>query len=153
MNPACAIPRCGRLLALGAGLLAPRLLQAGLSSTNWGPAVPLPPEVGLSVFRVFGALALVFLILFAGVWFFRNWQGLLARRGHSARLRILEARSVGNRQTLMVVAYERQRLLVGSSPAGIHLITPLPSAETDEPAAPAATLPFADALHQILGRK
>jgi flagellar biogenesis protein FliO len=118
-------------------------------------AVPLPalPDAGFSVLRVFGALVLVLALFFAGVWLFKNWQRLAARQsGHQSRLNILEAKPLGNRQVLYVVAYDRQRLLVAASPTGITLVSQLPEADAAE-AAPAAPPSFAATLSQVLGKK
>lgn len=120
--------------------------------TNWGGPLPPVPDVGQSLFRVFGALGLVLLLFFGGVWLFRNWQQVLVRRGRPARLRVLESRSLGSRHALFVVGYDRQRLLVASSPTGVTLLSPLPAAETDEPV-PTALAPFATTLQELLGRK
>lgn len=101
-----------------------------------------------------GALAIVFAIFFCGVWLFRNWQGLLRQRGAAPKLRVLEMKSLGARQALYVVGYERQRFLVSASPAGVTLLTPLPEGP-EEPAqgTAAGAVPFADVLLKVLNKK
>ena len=146
--------------------------------TTWGaaalpadtalPPQPAPlPEVTFPLLRIFGALALVLALFAAGAWLFRNWQTLPGLgRGtvrRSSRLRMLEMRSLGNRQALFVVAYEHHRLLVAASPAGITLVDRLPPASGPDPETEAAIatasstssdtpapVRFADALRNIL---
>jgi flagellar biogenesis protein FliO len=115
---------------------------ASLAQTNAIPQ-PLPlPSAGPSIIRVFSAFALVIAIFFGGVWAWRNWQRFLPRSGRPAPLLdICEARSLGNRQNIFVVRYDRQRFLVGSSPAGISLLAALD--EGPEFEVPSSLTPFA----------
>jgi flagellar biogenesis protein FliO len=117
-----------------------------------GPLVsPSLPDVGPSVFRVLGALALVIGIFLGGVWLFRNWQRLTLQRGRLPKLNIVETRPLGGRQALYVVGYEQGRFLVASSPAGVSLLSHLPDATTDEALAENKASPaFAQALAQML---
>jgi flagellar biogenesis protein FliO len=113
------------------------------------------PEVGLSAIRALGALALVLAVFFGGVWLFRNGQRLAWRKTGAPRLAILESRPLGNRFALYVVGYDQQRMLIGSSPAGISLLSQLPPAPDSEPelAAPEKTVSFTQCLQQVLRRK
>lgn len=112
------------------------------------------PEVGLSLVRVFGALALVFALFFTGVWLFRNWQRLTLQRGRSPQLQILEMKSLGNRQAILVVAFQQQRMLLSSSPAGVTFLSHLPAGDAGEGTTSAVAAPtFGEALQQVLGRK
>ena len=125
-------------------------------STNAPVAAPAFPEAGVSLLRVTGALALVLGLFLGGAWFFKNWQRLALQRGRQPKLNILETRSLGARQAVFVVAYERQRFLVATSPAGVNLLSHLPDTETAEAESaekPAAPMPFAQALAQVLKRK
>lgn len=152
-------PSSARALAPGLVLLFASELSGGaaaLTATNWPPLPPALPEAGFSIFRVLGALALVLALFLAGVWGFKNWQRLaLARSGRRTSLQVLEVKPLGARQALYVVAYEQQRLLLASSPAGITLVSHLPSevdaAETRTPEAAGA--PFAQTLQQMIQRK
>ena len=113
------------------------------------------PDAGASVLRVFGALILVVGIFLGGVWLFKNWQRFTVQKGARPRLNVLEARSLGQRQSLLVVAYQQQRMLLAATPAGITLLSHLPAEENVEPV-PAATstrISFADAFQQVLARK
>ena len=118
--------------------------SAFAETTNSAAASPMAsalstPDIGVSVLRVTGALALVIGIFLAGVWLFRNWQRLAVR---------------GGRQTIYVVGYEQERFLLASSPAGVNFLTHLPAAAGEpeaEEAKPAVS--FSNALAQILKGK
>ena len=113
------------------------------------------PQVGLSAIRTLAALALVLAVFFGGVWLFRNGQRLAWRKICAPRLSILESRPLGNRFALYVVGYKQQRMLIGSSPAGISLLCQLP-AEEEAPAPSAASLKptsFKSCLQEMLQRK
>jgi flagellar biogenesis protein FliO len=111
------------------------------------------PDTGASLFRVFGAMVLVIAIFLAGVWLFRNWERLAARPRGAPKLNIIEVKSLGQRQALYLVAYQQQRMLIASSPAGIALVSHLPSGEEQEAPAPVVSRSFAEAFQQVLARK
>lgn len=117
-----------------------------------GGAAPLP-DTGVSVLRVLGALILVLAIFFGGVWLFKNSQRALGRSKGGSQLHVLEVKSLGNRQAVYVVGYGRQRMLIGSSPTGICLVSQLPEAAEAEPVATPLGGSFADALQKVLNRK
>jgi flagellar biogenesis protein FliO len=124
-----------------------------------GPMIaPAFPEAGVSLIRVTGALALVLGLFLGGAWLFKNWRRLTAQRGCAPKLSILETRSLGTRQAVFVVGYERQRFLLATSPAGVNLLTHLPEAgeaeaEAEPAGKPAGPLSFSQALSQVLNRK
>ena len=64
-----------------------------------------------------------------------------------------EVKPLGNRHALYVIGYDRQRMLVASSPAGITLLGPLPEASEEEACAAVARPAFADSLQRALGRR
>jgi flagellar biogenesis protein FliO len=143
-----------RIVFFTAALFAAENLWA--QSTNAPVTAPPFPETGISLLRVTGALALVLGLFLGGAWFFKNWQRLTLQRGRQPKLNILETRSLGARQAVFVVAYEQQRFLVATSPAGVNLLSHLPDAEANETEAaekPAAPLSFGQALAQVLKRK
>lgn len=126
-----------------------------LTSTN-ATVSALPgalPDAGASVVRVFGALALVVGIFLGGVWLFKNWQRFTVQKGGGPKLNVLEVRSLGQRQSLYIVGYQQQRMLLAASPAGITLLSHLPAAEEAEAVAPATKVSFAEAFQQVLTRK
>ena len=127
---------------------------AGAPAASNGSALPAgPPDAGASVLRVFGALFLVVAMFLAGVWLFKNWQRLTVQRGSGPKLNILEARSLGQRHCLYVIAYQQQRMLLAASPAGITLLSHLPVAEETAPEAVVTKVSFADTLQHLLARK
>lgn len=124
--------------------------------TNAVAAPELLPGAGVSFVRVMGSLALVLGIFLGGVWLYKNWQRLAIQRGHAPKLNILETRPLGARQALFVVAYEQQRFLVATSPAGVNLLSHLPDADaapTGSNENTSAPMPFAQALQQVLKGK
>ena len=124
------------------------------TAATFNPALSTP-DIGTSLLRVMGALALVLGVFLAGVWLLRNWQRLAVRRGRAPKLNVLEIRSLGGRQSICVVGYEQERFLLASSPAGVNFLTHLPSAGNEESSAPEAKpqMPFSQALAQVLKGK
>ena len=121
-----------------------------------GPITPGLPDAGSSFFRVAGALILVIAIFLGGVWLFKNWQRFASKKSGGAKLNLLEVKSLGQRQTIYVVGYQQQRMLLASSPAGITLLSHLPEAEEAQAAAtaaPSVRMSFAEAFQQVISRK
>jgi flagellar biogenesis protein FliO len=117
---------------------------------------PSLPDANLSIFRVFGALALVIGVFLGGVWLFKNWQRVTIHRGRAPKLNVVETRSLGGRHSLHVVGYEQERFLIAVSPSGVNMLTHLPTAADVEEPAPAKTSQspsFAQALTQVLKGK
>ena len=130
------------------------------AETPAAASTPPPlPDMGPSLLRVFGALALVLAIFLGGVWLYRNWQRLVIRRGRAPRLNVLEVRSLGGRHALYVVGYQDERFLLAASPAGVNLVSHLQPGETEQstevPAAKSAApqLSFAESLAHVLRGK
>ena len=65
---------------------------------------------------------------------------------------MLEVKSLGQRQAIYVVAYEQQRMLLASSPAGVTLLSHLPE-EEESKTIPVTRLSFAEAFQPVLARK
>lgn len=137
------------LVPIGFGGIQALALAGTVDQTGTGPL----PDAGVSVLRVLGALILVLAIFFGGVWLFKNSQRALGRSKGGSQLHVLEVKSLGNRQTVYVVGYGRQRMLIGSSPTGVALVSQLPEATESEPASPASGGTFADTLQKVLNRK
>jgi flagellar biogenesis protein FliO len=120
------------------------------------PALPLGNPVS-SILRVFGAFILVTAIFLAGVWLFRNWRRFTVARHGEPRLKVVEARSLGQRNSIYVVGYDQHRMLLAASPAGVAFLSHLPAEDSagDVSVAPtnAKTPTFAEAFQQILSRK
>ena len=128
------------------------------TTNNLPPVSTALPDAGLSLIRVFGALAFVLALFLGGVWLFKNWQRFaLKRQGRTANLEVLETRPLGNRHILHVVGYQQQRLLIAASPNGVTLLSHLPPGEaTETSAAPAelvASPNFLQSLQQAIQKK
>ena len=72
-----------------------------------------------------GALALVFAVLIGALWIYRHWQRLLLQRTPVSGLRVVDVKSLGQRLSVYVVAYRHQQFLIGGSPNGLSLLSPL----------------------------
>jgi flagellar biogenesis protein FliO len=139
------------------GCLTAALILAACGAGAAEPALAAPaplPDTGTALFRVAGALLLVFALLFGGVWLAKNWQRLALRKGRMPKLRLLEAQSLGGRQGVYVLAYEQQRFLVAASPNGVSLLSHLPEQEPGTEVAPAVSAPvsFMQALQAVTSR-
>jgi flagellar biogenesis protein FliO len=70
-------------------------------------------------------------LIVVGSFLFAQLRGrsLKRKRGikHQKKLEILETKVLGNRQFLCVVAYEKQRILLGTSPNGLQFLCSLES--------------------------
>jgi flagellar biosynthetic protein FliO len=161
VQPSTLIPRSSTVLSLrflSFAILLVATLSVCAETTNTAstllpPSLPSLPNPGPSLLRVLGALAIVLGLFLGVVWLFRNGRSLAFRRGRAPRLSVVESRSLGGRHAIYVVAYEQQRFLLGSSPAGINLLSHLPAASEDQDGTgdgPASGLSFAQALSQVL---
>ena len=101
------------------------VLASGGSTALASTPDPLP-GIGLSVLRMFGALAFVLALFFGGVWVVKNRRRIPGLRCRAPRLNVLEVRSLGNRHSLCLIACEQQRLLLAVSPTGVTLLSHLP---------------------------
>ena len=147
---------CTFLFAVSINFAFATDLTSPVISTNALPTLPITemPSAASSLFRVLGALALVIAVFFGGVWLFRNWQRMGIAKGHTPKLNILETKSLGQRHAIYVIGYEQQRLLIAASPAGVTMLTTLPTAAANAvEEAPAAKTNFTDALREALQRK
>jgi flagellar biogenesis protein FliO len=134
------------------------LLHPAFAQTNNSVVTPLVapslPDAGLSIIRVFGALALVIGIFLGGIWLYKNWQRLAVQRGLAPKLNILETRSLGGRHAIYVVGYEQERFLISSSPGGVNFLSHLPNAGETEPNAQNSPAPsFGQTLTQAIKGK
>lgn len=102
--------------------------QPNPSPTN-SPSPVRPPAPDFDYMgRAVGYLAL-FAALAGGALYFMKFGLPLLKRGAAPerRLHILETRPLGNRQYLLVVAYEDTRMLLGITPGKIDYLCPLDS--------------------------
>lgn len=64
----------------------------------------------------------------AGWWLWQK-RRLAAGGGQAARLNIVESRSLGSRQYLVVADYDGRKFLLGVCPGSIEMLTPLDGSE------------------------
>ena len=153
--PFCGAPLTGlfhlALIAAVALLCGCPLLGQAADLASPPPPPPLP-DLGSSVIRLAGALLFVVALFLCGAWGLRRWQQAQLTRAPGPRLAVIDVQSLGPRQTLYVIGYERQRFLIGSSASGLSLITHLPEGDS-EAAAPPPSVSFATAFQQVIHRK
>jgi flagellar biogenesis protein FliO len=78
--------------------------------------------------RMLGYTVLVACLAFLSYYFIKHGLPLYrARNNEEKKLHVLEMKSLGNRQFLLVVGYEDQRLLLGVTPGKIDYLCPLDS--------------------------
>jgi flagellar biogenesis protein FliO len=111
------------------------------------------PDAGASIFRVCGAFFVVVAVFLGGVWLFRNWQRLATQKSGGAKLNLIEVKSLGQRQAIYVVGYQQQRMLIASTPAGVTLLSHLPSVSETEKPAVGTNLSFSEALQHVLSNR
>ena len=115
--------------------------------------LPTPSSFAVSLLRMIGSLAFVVGLFFAGAWLFRNMHRFRSQTGAQRKLQVLEAKSLGARQAIYVVAFEQQRLLIGSTAQGLTLLTHLPDGTPQNETERIVPVSFGEALLQALGRK
>ena len=92
--------------------------------------------IGLeSLVQLIGMLLLVLGLFAAFAWSVKRWRLLPQMRGAQNRLKILETKPLGQRNSLMVVGYGEQRFLIGTNNAGIQLLGQLPEEQNNLPQA------------------
>ena len=143
---------------LRSGLLTRIIALNCAVSCAWAADQPAlkPVDSGsfaVALFRMLGSLALVVALFFAGVWVFRNLHRFRSQAGPQRKLQVLEARSLGGRQAIYVVGFEQQRLLIGSTPQGLTLLTHLPDGTPQPEGDRIVPVSFGEALIQALTRK
>ena len=94
-------------------------------------SLPKQPSGAQDLGRVLGYLLLLTVLAGSGYYLFKN--GFIFQKnatGALKKLQVLEMRSLGNRQFLLVVGYEEQRMLLGVTPGKIDYLCPLDSVAT-----------------------
>ena len=94
-----------------------------------------PPAPGMDdLGRMLGYVVLLGCLVFLSYYFFKHGLPLhRARNGSEKKLHVLEMKSLGGRQFLLVVGYEDQRLLLGVTPGKIDYLCPLESPHSPSP--------------------
>ena len=129
-------------------------LQAGEVAFPPMPVISGPsPSMAGSFLRVGGSVVFVIALFLSAIWLFKNWQKITVRGGQVQNLRVLEVKSLGPRNAVYVIGYQRERLLLSSSPAGVALVAHLPEADPSESNGATIPVSFAQALVQTLSHK
>jgi flagellar protein FliO/FliZ len=134
-----------RLLTIA--LIAPTAFAAE------APKFAATPSVTVSILRMLGSLVFVAGLFLIAAWVFKNGFRLKGMAGAPRKLQVLEARSLGPRQAVYVVGYESQRMLIGSTPNGLSLLSHLPEGTPIQENERIVPVSFREALFQALGRK
>ena len=100
------------------------------TSSVTSPPAPSMDDLG----RMLGYMVLVGCLAFFSYYFLKHGLPLYRNRNSGEKkLTVLEMKSLGNRQFLLVVGYEDQRLLLGVTPGKIDYLCPLDSAQSMPP--------------------
>lgn len=124
--------RCFGLTVFLVAPMAVVLQGAGLESTNSNLQLSQPSGNLWGVFfQMIGALIFVVSIFILGAWLFQKSRFFPISKGGLAQLQILESKSLGYRNGLLVVAYNQHRFLLATSATGVCLLSPLPDAASN----------------------
>lgn len=96
------------------------------------------------LFQVLGSLLLVFVCLFAVVYFLKRFNGVNASSG--SELRILGSASVGQREKIVLLEVGGEQLLIGVAPGAVRTLHVLPEPVVDAGNAEAVSPNFAAVL-------
>lgn len=79
-------------------------------------------------------VALVFVILFGGLYALRRWAGVFtASRSPQGHMRVVETLALGPQRHLHVVQVDGRRFLIGATPQSFTFLTELDSNSTPAP--------------------
>ena len=111
----------------------PVAAPAALASIEKKPISPAPP--GMEEFgRLLGYITLLAALAGAAVYLIKFGIPMHRNRSKEERkLQVLEMRPLGNRQFLIVVAYEDTRMLLGVTPGKIDYLCALDTPATPDP--------------------
>ncbi|EAQ98434.2 flagellar biosynthetic protein FliO [Congregibacter litoralis] len=96
------------------------------------------------LFQVLGSLVLVFVCLFAVVYFLKRFNGTVGTSGSA--LRVLGSASVGQREKVVLMEVGGEQLLIGVAPGSVRKLHVLPEALVTEEATQTPTPDFAAVL-------
>ena len=144
-----------RCFGLTAFLIVPLTVatQAASPETNSLPRLTESSGDFLEKFlQMIGAFILVISILILGAWLFKRSRFFSLYKSGQSQLQILESRSLGYRNSLLVVGYSQHRFLLAASATGVSLISPLPDA-SPHPQTSSGQSAFSDQLKSAQERK
>ncbi|GLI33576.1 flagellar biosynthetic protein FliO [Desulforhabdus amnigena] len=82
-------------------------------------------DLGIQLLRVAGSLALVLALLILGLYVVRHFSSWIKKTGDNEWIQVLSRHYLDPKNYLVVVKSQEQVLLMGVSPQGIQLLTPL----------------------------
>lgn len=111
-----------------------------LAQQAWGQTAspsPIGSHNSDGMLQLFVYFILIVALLVGGLYFTRTGFNSLLRRGKGERkLVISEARTLGNRQFLVVAEYENRKMLLGVCPGRIDYLSTLSASSDDTFAIP-----------------
>ena len=131
-------------------LFAPLALLASFSSSA---QVSAPDGAGNTptelfsagyLFQVLGSLVLVFVCLFAVVYFLKRFNGVSV--GSASALRVIGSASVGQREKVVLMEVGGEQLLIGVAPGSVRTLHVLPEPVIDTSAQESGSPDFAAVL-------
>ena len=75
--------------------------------------------------RMFGALITVLGIFFIGVFMFRKYGGALQNKTSQGHLKVLEYRTLNQKNSVYVLDYQGERFLIATCQQGSPVLTPI----------------------------
>jgi flagellar protein FliO/FliZ len=95
------------------------------------------PDLGYMLYyKVLGSLLLVLALLFLVAYGLKRWGHFLHKSVPGQRINIVARQPLGPKHYLLLVEVLDRTLLLGVSPEGIHLLTPLAKAASDSDSEP-----------------
>lgn len=76
-------------------------------------------------YKVLGSLLLVLAMLFLVAYSLKRWNRFFNKSGPSERIQVLSRLPLGPKHHLVLIQIQEQQLLLGVSPDGIRLLTPV----------------------------
>lgn len=95
------------------------------------PAALFAPEKSTNSNQLIVYFVVLVALAGAGLYFLKRGLPLRGARPGENRLQLLETKMLGNRQFLVVVQYEDNKVLLGVGPGQIQYLCPLDSADAD----------------------
>jgi flagellar protein FliO/FliZ len=99
--------------------------------TPRSPAQLFAPEKSTDSSKLIVYFVALVALAGGGFWFLKRGLPLRGARGGENHLHLLETKILGNRQFLVVVQYEDNKMLLGVGPGQIQYLCPLDSADAD----------------------
>ncbi|MFK8043457.1 flagellar biosynthetic protein FliO [Congregibacter sp.] len=125
-------------------LLLSSSVQAQLPASDSAASAPTELFSAGYLFQVLGSLVLVFVCLFAVVYFLKRFNGVSV--GSASALRVIGSASVGQREKVVLMEVGGEQLLIGVAPGSVRTLHVLPEPLIDTSAQESAAPDFAAVL-------